>query len=321
MLYSYESESLRHNRTFVKLALANPDAHGMILDVLHLQLVSDDLLGDREVILAAVKVTGAALEYASESLCNDREIVFTAVQTAGYALEYASEALCNDREIVLAAVKENGRALEYASAELKNDREIVLAAVKQQGHALQFASADLRNNREVVSVAIPSCWPALMYTSLDLQNDREMILASIQSYNQSYAPNFPTRKHWDDRCGETFRNRVQQSINVLRDRKAREERVSFDDLDSIVKYTAQWKRNICEKVWLVSKSFCGEIKGLVLEFAGLGIEHQQACEVQYCAPIISADALTDRPCFARARDIRRRQYQPPSPDESESDSD
>jgi histidinol phosphatase-like PHP family hydrolase len=51
----------------------------------------------------------------------DKEVVLAAVKQNGLALEYASKELQNDREVVLAAVKQDGRALEYASDELKSE--------------------------------------------------------------------------------------------------------------------------------------------------------------------------------------------------------
>lgn len=47
-----------------------------------------DLKTDREVVLAAVKSSGVALEYADESLRADREVVLAAVKSDGGALEY-----------------------------------------------------------------------------------------------------------------------------------------------------------------------------------------------------------------------------------------
>ena len=59
-------------------------------------------------------------------LKKDREIVLAAVKNGGHALNYASDELKNDREIVLAAVTNNDdysdeghMALEFASDQLK----------------------------------------------------------------------------------------------------------------------------------------------------------------------------------------------------------
>ena len=84
----------------------------------------------------------------------DKKKVLAAVKKSGWALEYASDDLRNNPEVVLAAVKKNGWALEYASDDLRDDKEVVLAAVNQNAAALQYASDDLRNNPEVVLAAV-----------------------------------------------------------------------------------------------------------------------------------------------------------------------
>eukprot|EP00971_Amphidinium_carterae_P216769 4303110-Amphidinium_carterae.1 len=60
----------------------------------------------------------------------DREIVLAAVKQYGSALQYAAEECRADRAIVLAAVKQYGSALRLAAEECKADRAIVLAAVQ-----------------------------------------------------------------------------------------------------------------------------------------------------------------------------------------------
>jgi hypothetical protein len=57
--------------------------------------------------------------HASEELLGDREIVLAAVQEDGCALKFASPDLRGDRGVVLAAVKQNGDALRCASEELR----------------------------------------------------------------------------------------------------------------------------------------------------------------------------------------------------------
>ena len=78
------------------------------------------------------------LSNTTEELKGDREIVMAAVSQFGPALKYATEELKGDHEIVMAAVSKQGMALEYATEELKGDRDIVLAAVSNNGLALRI---------------------------------------------------------------------------------------------------------------------------------------------------------------------------------------
>ena len=99
----------------------------------------------KEHALAAVTKEGYRLKYASEELRADKEVVLAAVKEYGDALEHAVPEVL-DKEVVLTAVKEYGGALEHASLEMCADKEVVLAAVKQYGDALQYASEELKND-------------------------------------------------------------------------------------------------------------------------------------------------------------------------------
>lgn len=89
------------------------------------------------------------LAYASK-LRNDKEVVLAAVKKNGLALEYASTSLKNDSQVVLEAVKENGAALQFASKELRGDRKIVFEALKTYGDVAKFASPELKNDRNFI---------------------------------------------------------------------------------------------------------------------------------------------------------------------------
>jgi hypothetical protein len=90
-----------------------------------------ELKSEREIVLAAVKKCGFALEDGDVKFRHDFEIVLAAVQSRGHALEYAAPALQADFRIVLAAVRQNYKARAYAAEELKNHPIIVEAADKQ----------------------------------------------------------------------------------------------------------------------------------------------------------------------------------------------
>ncbi|CAK0895920.1 unnamed protein product [Prorocentrum cordatum] len=107
---------------------------------------------DREVVLAAVRHDGCALEFAAEELRADREVVLAAVQKSGFALQFASEGLRADRGFLLAAVQQNGFALACASPELRADREVALTAV--DGAALEYVSEELLADPDVVAAAV-----------------------------------------------------------------------------------------------------------------------------------------------------------------------
>ncbi|MNE92097.1 hypothetical protein D3C80_1897880 [compost metagenome] len=59
-------------------------------------------------------------------LDNFNKVMLAVMKESGYASEYAPNELKNDKEFVLAVVKQDGHALNYASNQLKKDKEFVL---------------------------------------------------------------------------------------------------------------------------------------------------------------------------------------------------
>ena len=81
-------------------------------------------------MLERVSQHGMALRDATEELKGDREIVMEAVSQQGFALQYATDELKGDHEIVMRAVSKDGFALRCASQELKGDKEIMEHALR-----------------------------------------------------------------------------------------------------------------------------------------------------------------------------------------------
>eukprot|EP00971_Amphidinium_carterae_P078874 1560618-Amphidinium_carterae.1 len=79
--------------------------------------------------MQAVRTRGDALQYATEELRGDRDVVMEAVRQDGHALKYAKKELHTDREVILQAVAQNGEALGLAPKELQEDKEMLDAAL------------------------------------------------------------------------------------------------------------------------------------------------------------------------------------------------
>ena len=190
----------------------------------------DDVLDDREVVLAACNQDERALRYASAALKGDREMVLAACNQFGLVLPVrvlvlrvlrASPALKGDREVVLAVCTKYGLALRYASAALKGDREVVLAACTQSGKALEFASAALKADREVVRIACTQDGFALKWASVALQHNREVVLAACNQ--EGWALQYASDALRDDRevvlaaCNQNGYALEYASVALLKD--------------------------------------------------------------------------------------------------------
>ena len=140
-----------------------------------LELFSNILWKEKEVVLAAVKKNEDALKYASPRLKDDKDIVLEAIKSSSVvsALRYASPRLKDDKDVVLEAVEHDGEALEFASPRLQDDKDIVLEAVKERKYALQYASPRLKDDKDVVLKAVKHDGDALQYASPRLQKEKE----------------------------------------------------------------------------------------------------------------------------------------------------
>jgi len=145
----YASDDLRSDRDFMMKATA--------LNKWALQYASDELKADedfvtqcmtagrRQYIIEQMRDDGRSLCRAGE-LRQDAEVVTAAVKSKGTALEYASPELQADRAIVLQAVNSDPTALQYASVALQHDRNIVVAALEKDERAAEWVPKELLPN-------------------------------------------------------------------------------------------------------------------------------------------------------------------------------
>ena len=145
---------------------------------------------DKEIVSAAVRSWGMALQFADPMFLDDPEIVNLAVDQYALALQFATDDIRNNRNVVLNAVQRDGDALEYASENLQDDREIALAAVTQYFNAdvgdtcqaLRFVSPRFRESKEFTLTAVENCGKALIWAPGNLQLDREVLLAAVNDH-------------------------------------------------------------------------------------------------------------------------------------------
>ena len=78
-----------------------------------------------------------------------RQVVLAAVRSDGWALEFAAPDLQDDEEVALAAVQQEGQALQMASAALRADPTVVRAAVSADWEALDHAASELQGDADV----------------------------------------------------------------------------------------------------------------------------------------------------------------------------
>ena len=142
-----------------------------------LRFLSSELRSDKEVALAVMSSEGggARLEDVGAELLGDYDVVMAAVRTWPPSLRYATLALRSNPDIAKAAIAKSPDSIVHASKTLSYNKEVVLAAVSKRGHLLSFACDDLRNDYDVVHAAVSHWKPALSYASEAMQSDARIL--------------------------------------------------------------------------------------------------------------------------------------------------
>mmetsp|Transcript_6956 Transcript_6956/g.15851 ORF Transcript_6956/g.15851 Transcript_6956/m.15851 type:complete len:289 (+) Transcript_6956:150-1016(+) len=148
-----------------------------------------------DVVIEAVKKSGALLRYASADVKKNREVALAAVSQNGLALEFVDPSLRDDYEVVLRAVAVNGMALEFASDRAKDDRIVIQTAVQKTGDALQFASLRLRSDFSFMLPFVSRDGLQVKYVSDSLRADPELVVIGILKNRKAYQYCHPSIKY------------------------------------------------------------------------------------------------------------------------------
>lgn len=181
--FAFASDDLKNDKEFVMGLVAEVDGRCLMS-------ASDILKCDIDVVLAAVKHNGGALQWAGGPANAERQVVTEAITNNGLSLQFANGSFNEERDMVMLAVTSDGNALEYASDSLKADKEVVMVAIKHKGSLLRFAAEPLKEDREVVLRAVECSganedgWSeaicALQYAPA-FQSDRELVMIAVKS--------------------------------------------------------------------------------------------------------------------------------------------
>lgn len=189
-------------------------------DDVSLRQAPEELRGDKQLVLAAVRANGLDLEFASPILQDDRLVVMSAVRQNRRALDHASKRLRANPEILralplranstfellldpakrsklscafccvterewrmdtLTDVK-NGAPLSATPQRFRDDRQIVMAAVRQDPSSLQHASEVVRDDEVFVLQCIHNQCKVLEFASDRLRYDPDMVAAEEKAY-------------------------------------------------------------------------------------------------------------------------------------------
>jgi len=136
--------------------------------------------GDREVVLAAVKLNPCEMQHAQTELIHNVEFMLAAIAVHPTARCYGAPELWLLRDFVYEAVQLDGLLLEYAPV-FMDDLDVVLAAASNNGYALRHAGGQARSSKHIVLAAVEQAGCALCHAVDDLKCDREVVLAAVEN--------------------------------------------------------------------------------------------------------------------------------------------
>lgn len=175
---SYEDIPIKYqeNKDIATIAVKN----GYPVDELH-----ESLRNDRSLILTSVTYNGKYL-YRYNEYQNDLEIVLAAVRSNGLALEYASDELKNYKYVVKAAVTNVAEALTFASSDIKHDDEFIIELLKVNPYVIAYASYNIKHEfiyfyKKIMTNKESGLYIDKMYDSITTNVD--LILECITRYS------------------------------------------------------------------------------------------------------------------------------------------
>ena len=169
-----------------------------------INLMSDTLKNDRELILRAVLTRGPLLEDAKKKFRADPEIVRAAARDNFYlaedweisdgesvenAIRFISPKLKKDKSVFLTAIKAEAEdpngyhsniSLKYADDSLKADKAFMLKALKIDGSLLSYADKTLKEDFDIALTAVTSNGLALADVPAPLSKNRQIVLAAVK---------------------------------------------------------------------------------------------------------------------------------------------
>ncbi|MCP8351723.1 DUF4116 domain-containing protein [Candidatus Synchoanobacter obligatus] len=174
---AYATDEQRSSR---ELALPLVRIHPKVL--MHLsEGLTAELTNNKNLMLTVVARDGNLLELASDTLKNDRDVVFAATQEDSAALLYASQALLSHKPNALALVAEVGSSIEYLPSALRRDDDVIDAAMQQDPGAIQYVLSESITEARAL-MAVQSNGFLYRYVGTEMQRNLSVIREAFSSY-------------------------------------------------------------------------------------------------------------------------------------------
>ena len=190
--YNHLSEELRMDRECFTAALAQKNLRDILV---HAPV---ELQQDRDLVMLAIKSSGANFEYVLPEFKNDGEMIMQALNDEGYILECASNDVQNDREFIVQAVKScECVILDLFQAEWSHDPDFIVELSALNPHAVFSCGRilpGLFNNgtldRDLVKKVLELNGEALSYFLGQGLDDEELKIIALRQNGYVYEYSF-----------------------------------------------------------------------------------------------------------------------------------
>ena len=120
-------------------------------NTLLLELCSEELKNDKDLVLQLLKVNGNNLKLATDEFKDDKKLVLAAIKSKKESFQYASSRLRDNTSLVNYILKFSPRQIKHAGRRFKEDKALVSKLLKDSPVIFQYIHEDLRNDLDILT--------------------------------------------------------------------------------------------------------------------------------------------------------------------------
>jgi hypothetical protein len=119
-------------------------------DTLLLELCSEELKNDKDLVLQLLKVNGNNLKLATDEFKDDKKLVLAAIKSKKESFQYASSRLRDNTSLVNYILKFSPRQIKHAGSRFKEDKALVSKLLKDSPVIMNYIHEDLKNDLDIL---------------------------------------------------------------------------------------------------------------------------------------------------------------------------
>ena len=162
--------------------MTKTEATEKIKSGISLRELDSEFSKDKDIVLAAVKISGDELKFACDELKNDKEIALAAISSEGFPFEFISLELWDDTTFVEDALEVYAGCFGFVSKRLLSDKIYVLELMNKYDIPIHALSDELRDDEQVFLEACKSSLNErgdINFASERLKSSEKFILEAI----------------------------------------------------------------------------------------------------------------------------------------------